>query len=189
MPKREIGPTGEHGSTWGLTQELYPDFEATLREAVASGEQFRARWGAKKEIRYALVERCEDCVVIAATAHSDDGEALVTDAIWAIAAEANTRTGEQVYPDWTDFLDSHGRPDHDAFVDQVADAVREDPNLVIDEPSFAATDQLPADATFEQIMAKLSELEDGAERMAEDNFASVKAVVANTLRLPDPDSC
>lgn len=189
MPKREIEPTGQHGSSWGLTQDLYPDWEATLREAVASGGEFRARWGAKKEIRYALVERCLGKYVIAATSHSDDGEALVEDAVWAIASKANTSAGEQVYPDWTDYLDSHGRPDHDAFVDQVADAVREDPNLQIDEPSFACMGELPADATFEQIVAKVSELEDQAERAAEDNFASVQAIVASVLRLPDPDSC
>jgi hypothetical protein len=60
-PKDAITPEklglGWHGAHWGAWMDLYPEWRAVLETLLASGEDFVAHWGAKKEIQWVTFDR------------------------------------------------------------------------------------------------------------------------------------
>lgn len=143
---------GEFASKWGLT-DFYPESEAKLKEALASGEDFTTGWfGCKKEIRYATYTRENNTVYIAVACHMDDlydGDDLIYDALY---------TGchvEEELPD--DIIDS--------IRDYAIDAG------LSDETELTTT--LPGDASFEAVVKATRDLEYQAEANNESMFSDL----------------
>lgn len=66
------GKTGEYASKWGIS-DFYDEAEQSLRDALASGEDFDTGWfGCKKEINYAHIVREDGEITVCVSAHMDD---------------------------------------------------------------------------------------------------------------------
>lgn len=129
-----------YGAKWGLT-DLYEQAEKELRAALEAPEDFRANWSAKKEIRDASLVREFGTVYITVTAHMDDlweDDDLIYDALWT-----SCKVEEELPED-------------------IVDSIREGCIEEIDDQT-TESDTLPASATYEEIMAAVSRLEDMAE--------------------------
>lgn len=64
--------TGEYASKWGIS-DFYEEAEQSLRDALASGEDFDTGWfGCKKEINYAQIVREGGEITVYVSAHMDD---------------------------------------------------------------------------------------------------------------------
>lgn len=139
---------GVYAAKWGLS-DFYEDSEAKLREALASGEDFTTEWGCKKEIRYATLTKEGDTISLLVSCHMDDlyeEDDLIYDALWA-----RLRSEEEL-------------------PEEIIDSIRE---VAADEwmHDYAeASAELPASATFEEICAKLEELETDAEKENDETF-------------------
>lgn len=140
--------SGLFGSHYSLT-DLYPQSEAKLREALASGEDFDTDWvGCKKEIRYARYIREGDSITVQVSAQMDDlweSDDLVYDALWEACQT------EEELPD--DFIDS----------------IRSGAAGDIDDCSEISV-VLPATATYEEIMAATEKAEEMAEQRNSEMF-------------------
>ena len=101
--------SGEYASHYSLT-DLYPQSEAKLREALASGEDFDTDWfGCKKEIRYARYIREGNSITVKVSAQMDDlweSDDLVYDALWEAC-----QTEEELPEDFICPLCKHGASD------------------------------------------------------------------------------
>ena len=86
---------GAYGSHWDLT-DLYTKSAANLKKLLASGENFRATWGCKKELLSATILRVDNKLQITVSAWMDElweSDGLIYDAYW----EATGR--EEMIPD------------------------------------------------------------------------------------------
>jgi len=64
--------TGEYASKWGIS-DFYEEAEQSLRDALASGEDFDTGWfGCKKEINCAQIVREGGEITVCVSAHMDD---------------------------------------------------------------------------------------------------------------------
>lgn len=147
--------SGAYSSNYGLT-DLYPESEAKLREAIASGEDFTTEWaGCKQEIRYAKYTREGDCITVEVSAHMDDlwdSDDLIYDALWTACSV------EEELPD------------------SVIDSIREGLEDEIDDHTDI-TVELPASATFEEIMKAIGKAETEAERHNTEMFDRLCGIV------------
>lgn len=148
--------TGDYAAHWGIT-DLYPENEAALRAALASGEPFDTGWyGAKKEIEYARISRQgygNRILRVEVRTEIDDGPDLVDTAFWKAAG------GNEFAGSGYDALMKLGLTEDDAIakIDEVVDAfeIWEDNQ---------ATDGADVDnPTYEELMAKVEELTDGCD--------------------------
>lgn len=134
--------SGWYASKWGLT-DFYPESEEKLRSALDSGEDFETEWfGCKKEIRYAQYERCGETFTVRVACHMDDlfeEPDLIYDALWEACHM------EKEFPE--------------DIIDSIRDAAIGD---CIDDSTVLSKD-LPASATFEEIIRVTDELEEEAE--------------------------
>lgn len=74
--------TGIYASKWGIS-DFYEEAEQSLRNALASGEDFDTGWfGCKKEINYAQIIREDGEIIVSVCCHMDDlwdDESLIYD--------------------------------------------------------------------------------------------------------------
>lgn len=133
--------SGEYASKWGLT-DFYPEAEEILREALESGEDFETcGFGCKKEIRYGRIIRDQDAVTVEVSACMDDlweSDGLIYDALW------ETTKIEKELPE--------------EIIESIRDAMIYD---VDDHTDLDAS--LPRNATFEEIVRAIENLEYEAE--------------------------
>lgn len=73
MKKIDIAEnTGEYASKWGIS-DFYEEAEQSLRDALASGEDFDTGWfGCKKEINYGQIVREDGEITVSVCCHMDD---------------------------------------------------------------------------------------------------------------------
>lgn len=133
---------GDYSSKYGLT-DLYPESEAKLREALASGEDFTTGWtGCRKEARYVRYTREGDHITIEVSAEMDDlweSADLIYDAL-CTACHVEEKLSEDII-----------------------DSIREAALGVIDDHTEVSV-VLPASATFEEIMDATAKAENEAEQ-------------------------
>ena len=160
---------GEYSSKYGLT-DLYPESEAKLREALASGEDFTTDWtGCRKEIRYVKYTREGEHITIEVSAHMDDlweADDLIYDALWTAC-----RVEEEL-------------------PDDLIDSIREGLCGEIDDHTDI-TVVLPSSASFEEILEATGKAEDEAEQnntemynrlceIVKDNWMRMKGLEQDT---------
>lgn len=140
---------GDYAAKWGVS-DFYEDSEKLLREALDSGEDFTTEWwGCRKEIRYAALTKEGGKITIQVICHTDDlydSDDLIYDALWA-----RLDTEEEL---------------PEEIIDNIRDTAIGDG---LDDFTVVWA-ELPASATFEEICAKLEELETDAEKENEETF-------------------
>lgn len=151
---------GMYASKWGLT-DFYEESEQKLKDALNSGEDFDTGWfGCKKEIRYARIVREDGEITVEVSCNMDDlydydsAPDLIYDALW------EERHTEEELPD--EIIDS--------IIDEAID-VQIDDHTKVDET-------LPADASFDDIVAVIGKLEDEAESNNTDMYQRLRVIVA-----------
>jgi hypothetical protein len=133
---------GDYSSKYGLT-DLYPESEAKLREALASGEDFTTGWtGCRKEARYVRYTREGDHITIEVSSEMDD--------LWESA--------DLIY----DALCTACHVEED-LPEDIIDSIREAALGEIDDHTEVSV-VLPASATFEEIMDATAKAENEAEQ-------------------------
>lgn len=139
---------GDYAAKWGIS-DFYEDSEELLREALDSGEDFTTEWGCKKEIRYATLTKEDGKITVQVCCHMDDlyeEDDLIYDALWS-----RLRTEEEL-------------------PDELIESIRETASEEWMHDYAEAEAELPASATFEEICAKLEELETDAEKENDETF-------------------
>jgi len=151
---------GEYASKWGLT-DFYPESEAKLKEALASGEDFTTGWfGCEKEIRYAEYTRDAEAMTVKVSCVMDD--------LW----ESNDLI-------WDAWYETYHEDPEDELPHEIIDSIRD---AAIDAGINDGTDierTLPREAGLEDIVKATRDLEAEAEannhRMFSDLVDIVKA--------------
>ena len=145
---------GEYASKWGLT-DFYPESEAKLKEALASGEDFTTGWfGCKKEIRYATYTRDAEVMTVKVSCVMDD--------LW----ESNDLI-------WDAWYETYHEDPEDELTREIIDSIRDaaiDAGLS-DETELTTT--LPGDASFEAVVKATRDLEYQAEANNESMFSEL----------------
>ena len=147
---------GYYASHWGLT-DFYEESNAKLVNVLNSGEDFDTGWfGCKKEINYARICRDGDTLIVQVSAHMDDlweEDDLIYDALWE---ECHT---EEELPEC------------------ILESIRDEAiDVGIDERS-EAEETLPADASFEDILAVIERLEGEAMNSNTEMYKQLRAIV------------
>jgi len=155
--------SGEYAAKWGLT-DFYPEAEDKLKELIESGENFCTKWGCKKEIRYADIERTDTECVVTVTSHMDDlddeGD-LIYDAVW------ETMHIEPELPE--------------AFIQDVYETAMD-----MDLDDCTSLEQhLPRTATYEDICSAIEELENQTEKYNTQMFEVLCGIVEELYRYID----
>jgi hypothetical protein len=171
---------GCYGSHCGLT-DLYPEHEAALREVLESGEDFKASWGAKKEIHYATVTREFGKIQVLCRADIDEIEDLADTCLWVAAG------GNEVCDSGYDFILKHHNLDrHDPKDLEAADQIMEGVVSWIEDiyqESFYAEAALPSAATFEQVMSAVDSCGDTADSRANEAYEAMVEEVRAYLEI------
>lgn len=149
--------TGEYAAKWGLT-DFYEAEEQELREAIESGEDFTTGWySCKKEIRSGEITRVNGKILITVSAAMDDlydAEDLIYDALWEVAPNYEDELPEEI-------------------VDSIRDAAIEER---IDDHN-EASDTIPGDSTYDEIVRAVSGLESEAEELNTRDYIKLKEIV------------
>ena len=147
---------GEYAAKWGLT-DFYEESEQALRDALASGKEFEASYGCKKEIRYATISRHEDGdIEVLVDAHMDDlfdGDELIYDALWR-RFHIEEELPDDMIDDIRDWAIDDGIDDHTEL------------SVVLD-----------SGATFEDVCEMISQLENEAEEANDAMFDRLCGIV------------
>lgn len=142
--------TGMYASKWSIS-DFYEEAEKSLREVLASGEDFDTGWfGCKKEINYAQIVREDGKITVSVCCHMDDlweSEDLIYDALWEMTKAENELPEE--------IIDSI----RDAAIDERVD------------DSSTWTEVLPSSASFDDVVKALDKCEANADR---DNAGKYK---------------
>ena len=148
--------TGLYAAHWGLT-DLYEESAAALKAALDSGEDFETEWfGAKKEINYAQVSREDGKITVRVSSHCDDlwdSDDLIYDALWHVSKI------EEELPE--------------EIIDSIRDAAIDDG---IDDSCTIEKD-LPADATFDDVVKTMGQLEDETMQDNHESFERLCDIV------------
>jgi hypothetical protein len=155
-----------YAAKWGAS-DFYEDAEAELKSALSSGKAFTTGWyGAKKEIHYALIDRELDHgpVSISVRCHMDDGPDLADTAIWSAFG------GNDACTCGDDALSKLGLTEEqkERFIDDLMEASE----LTQEDNYQEDYTQLPADATFEQVVDALDTLSSRLETALGDWYNS-----------------
>lgn len=157
--------TGPYASHWSLT-DFYPQSEAALKAALASGEDFTTGWfGCKKEIRYARIQRDsamgDECGIIVDVAACMDEliacEDLIYDAYWEV-----TGLEESL---------------EDDIIQRIRDAALAEGVDDRDEE----TEYLPLSASYEDIIGAMARLESFAEMKNKEDYARLCDIVKEII--------
>ena len=129
----------DYASNWGIT-DFYDQYEAALREAIDSDEDFDTGWfGCKKEIRSARYVRENGKFKIEVSGSMDDlweADDLIYDALWESCGT------EEELPQY--------------IIDSIRDAAID--NGIDDHYTTKLT--IRGNVTFEDVLEKTSEIED-----------------------------
>ena len=151
---------GIYTSHCGLT-DLYPEAEAKLRELLASGEDFAtAPCGSKKELLSARYGREDGHVFVEVSQWIDalwEGDDLIYDAMWEVFHDEETELPESV-------------------IDRIRETCIYDVEDCVTEQEL-----LPADASYDDVMAAVLRLEDETEEELNDGYEFFKNVVADII--------
>lgn len=135
--------------SWGVG-DFYDGNEKKLRDAIDSGKPFDTDWhGFKKELQSMRIQRTDDKIIVSVCEYMDDLEdyALIYD---CLTEEEERKITEKQLADIRDQL-------CDAFWCEFTTETSEE-------------EELPVDATFDQVMAKASELMDACSRHLKTSF-------------------
>lgn len=147
---------GEYASKWGLS-DFYEESKAKFMDALNSGEDFDTGWwGCKKEIRYARIVREDGHIMVEVSCNMDDlwdEDDLIYDALW------EERKVDEELPD------------------EIIESILEMAYGDIDDHTEVA-ETLPADASFDDIVAVIGKLEDEAEANNTDMYTRLRGIVA-----------
>lgn len=134
--------TGEYASKWGIS-DFYEEAEQSLRDALASGEDFDTGWfGCKKEINYGQIVREDGKITVSVCCHMDDlweSEDLIYDALWEVTKAENELPEE--------------------IIGSIRDAAMGD--NVDDSSTWAEV--LPSSASFDDVVKALDKCEANAD--------------------------
>ena len=147
---------GSYASKWGLT-DFYEESKSKLTEALDSGEDFDTGWfGCKKEIRYARIKRENGIITVEVDCDMDDiyeqGD-LIYDALWD-SCKVEIELPEEIMESI-----QYSAYDYDLT------------------PRTELMEELSADATFDEIVEKIEELENEAEKNNHSMFVRLCAIV------------
>ena len=152
--------TGCYASKWGLS-DFYEEAEKSLRDVLASGEDFDTGWfGCKKEIDYAQIVRDGGKIMISVACHMDDlweQDDLIYDALWEVSKI------EKEFPK------------------EIIDSIREaacDEQL---DDHTTVSESMPADSSFEDIVSMLDKLEGIADCGNKEMYKSLCEIVCSHL--------
>lgn len=146
--------------SWGIG-DFYADREKELRDAIASGRPFDTGWhGWKKELQSMRITRTENAVIVSVNEYMDDLEdyALILDCL--TDEEEQNVTEEQ--------LEEIANQLNDLWWTEFTTETSE-------------CEELPVDASFEQIMEKARELMDALSRHLETSFHNCIGVTLSVL--------
>lgn len=161
---------GVYASHWDLI-DFYPQSEAALKAALASGEDFTTGWfGCKKEIRYARIQRDsamgDECgIIVDVAACMDDfyeGDDLIYDAYWEVTG-LEEELPEEVIQNIRDIAGECG----------VDDRAEE-------------TEYLPLSASYEDIIGAMARLESVTEMKNKENYARLCEIVKEIIGWEEP---
>lgn len=148
-----------YGSTWGITC-FYDDCEALLRQALDSGEDFLAEWGAKKEITFATVERGAGITYVEVRTGLDDLPDLVDTAVWrAFGGNDFSTSGFDAICKLHNLDPEKDGEKATTILEEIEDGVQD-----IYQEYFGGSVDLPRNASFDEIVEALERLESKAER-------------------------
>lgn len=148
-PPRSMGDDFDDWGSWGIG-DFYDKPEALLKEALASGERFDTGWhGYKKELETMRIQRAEDKTIVSVHAYHDEwshGDSLFYDAL---------PEGEEgkVTDDMIEEI-------RGSLYDMMPDSNDE----------FDLEEDLPDDASFDDIISKAKELIAGCNQSLEEAF-------------------
>lgn len=145
-----------YGSHWGIT-DLYPEIRRDINELLIGDRPFKVRWGSKKQLWSGSIERLEDGELeVGAIASCDEGFDLITDAWWQAYRNEDYPDGEQM--------------------EEIADEAY-GCDILLDDPTFCEFARMPASSTLDEVLEKLSDLMDEAEKASSANFDRLVDVV------------
>lgn len=153
--------TGFDACKWCVS-DFYPEAEKTLRETLASGEDFDTyEYSCKKEIHYGRITRENGEIVVSVRCYMDDlweQTDLIYDALWDVADEETELSDETI--------------------EVIREAALDDG---IDDSSVRA-EALSAAATFDDIVAALNRCESAAEAKNDEMYKRLCEIVAAEVR-------
>ena len=148
---------GVYAAKWGLT-DFYEAEEQELREAIESGEDFTTGWyECKKEIRSGKITRMDGKIYITVSAEMDDlydEYDLIYDALCEVAPSYEDELPEEIV---------------DSIIDAAIDEQIDDHN--------EASDTIPGDSTYDEILRAISKLESEAEELNTRDYTELKEIV------------
>lgn len=154
---KEIDITyGEYASKWGLT-DFYEESEKKLKDALDSSEDFDTGWwGCKKEIRSARIKREDGIITVEVNCEMDDlyeQDDLIYDALWE-SCKVEIELPEEI-------IESIQYACYDYDLTSRTELM----------------DELNGDATLDEIVEKIEELENEAEKNNHSMFVRLCAIV------------
>lgn len=165
VPEYDI-TSGWDCSHWGLT-DLYPECEENLRKLLNSGLDFATtECSSKKECVSAWYSRIDGVIGVTVRQYMDDlweSDDLITDAMWDIGK------GEEIPEDA-----------YENFVGYIR-AVAVDAGI---EDNTDARVELPADATYEDVMDAAERAWGITEDRLKNYYARLKSIVEDALAFP-----
>ncbi len=161
-----------YGAHWSLS-EMYQEHEAELRKALASGEDFEASWGVKKEIEYATVRRINGSIEVEFRTYIDELYGIADTLLW-VASGKKYDSGFDYICKFHD-LDPNKPADHER-----AESIMEEVQGWVEDEyreEWTERDSLPATATYEEIMNMIDELGAVATTASQDCYESMVETV------------
>lgn len=162
-----FGNSSDYAAKWSLS-DFYEEDEVILKNAIASGENFKAEWGCKKEIHYASLEKNDNGICIEVRVYIDELEDLLDTAIWQAAG------GNDVCSCGWHWLQMHHKgKEHEVF-ESLIKLIRQGDYY---PECHTCTLVLLRDAIFEEVVDTINEAEDEAEKIAEQCYQEISILV------------
>ena len=158
----DISEGGWYCSHWGLT-DLYEKCEKNLRDLLKTGVDFRTEWcGSKKELLSARYRRQDGSVWVDVYQWMDDlweEQDLVYDAVWTRFHREDIEIPDEL-------------------MEYILDVATE---CGVDE-SFQLSEELGADATYEDCMAAVERLENATDKETSRMFEVLCNIVEDAVK-------
>ena len=162
--KETLQPDGD-GSHCGIT-DLYDDWRELLEGKFEKGALFEATWASKKELWSAQIQRRPEAVIVTAWCFCDEGDDLISDAVWEVYQDQDKLNSimenEELLSVIQGGCDAHCGP-------------------MLGEVSYESSDSLPATATLENCLLRISDLMGDSEKQSNQNFEDLKDLVKWTV--------
>lgn len=159
---------GTYGAHWGLT-DLYAEHEEELRKALASSKDFLAKWGCKKEIRYASVQRIDGNIFVTCYDHIDELPDITDTVLWEVGGR--NEKCESGY----DFVCKYHNLDPEKDFQKATDIMEECEGWFEDvyRERFSASRKLPGTATYDTVIEAVDSAENEADDKSRDCFLAM----------------